>query len=95
MEEKKFIILRKVIYFPWKLLLTKLVKDFIKPILKISKEKNSRNRNPNYIPKQMIQTSPIAPTQVKAANPSEHLLNDIRQIKCSLYHRKKKILKRT
>ena len=37
----------------------------------------------------MIQTSPVAPAQVKVGNPSENLLNDIGQIKCSLYHRKK------
>ena len=36
-------------------------------------------------PKQMIQRLPIALAQVKAGNNSENLLNEIRQIICSLY----------
>ena len=36
-------------------------------------------------PKQMIQRFPIALAQVKAGNNSENLLNEIKQIICSLY----------
>ena len=33
----------------------------------------------------MLQRLPIAPAQVKAGNTSENLLNEIKQIICSLY----------
>ena len=36
-------------------------------------------------PKQMLQRLPIALARVKAGNTSENLLNEIRQIICSLY----------
>ena len=36
-------------------------------------------------PKQMLQRLPIALAKVKACNNSENLLNEIRQIVCSLY----------
>ena len=36
-------------------------------------------------PKQMLQRLPIALAQVKAGNTSENLLNEIRQIICSLH----------
>ena len=36
-------------------------------------------------PKQLLQRLPIAPAQVKAANNSENLLNEIRQVVYSLY----------
>ena len=36
-------------------------------------------------PKQMIQKLPIALAQIKAGNNLESLLNEIRQIVCSLY----------
>ena len=39
-------------------------------------------------PKQMLQRLPIAFAQVKAGNNSESLLNEIRQIVCSLYQSK-------
>ena len=39
-------------------------------------------------PKQMFQRLPIALGQVKACNNSESLLNEIRQIVCSLYQSK-------
>ena len=39
-------------------------------------------------PKQMLQKLPIALAQVKAANNSENLLNEIRQIVYSLYQSK-------
>ena len=39
-------------------------------------------------PKQMLQRFPIALAQVKANNDSERLLNEIRQIVCSLYQSK-------
>ena len=39
-------------------------------------------------PKQMLQGIPIALAQVKAGNNSESLLNEIRQIVCSLYQAK-------
>ena len=39
-------------------------------------------------PKQMLQRLPIALAQVKAGNNSESLLNEIRQIVCSLYQSK-------
>ena len=38
--------------------------------------------------KQMLQRFPIALAQVKAGNNSENLLNEIRQIICSLYQSK-------
>ena len=46
--------------------------------------------------KQMLQRLPIALAQVKAGNNSEDLLNEIRQIVCSLYQSKqitKKVFK--
>ena len=39
-------------------------------------------------PKQMLQRLPIALAQLKAGNNSESLLNEIRQIVCSLYQSK-------
>ena len=39
-------------------------------------------------PKQMIQRLPIALAQVKVGNNSEYLLNEIRNIVCSLYQSK-------
>ena len=39
-------------------------------------------------PKQMLQRLPIALAQVNAGNNSESLLNEIRQIICSLYESK-------
>ena len=39
-------------------------------------------------PKQMLQRLPIALAQVKAGNNSQNLLNEIRQIVCSLYQPK-------
>ena len=39
-------------------------------------------------PKQMLQTLPIALTQVKTGNNSENLLNEMRQIVYSLYQSK-------
>ena len=39
-------------------------------------------------PKQILQRLPIALAQVKASNNSESLLNEIRQIVCSLYQSK-------
>ena len=40
-------------------------------------------------PKQMLQRLPIALAQVQGGNTSENLLNEIRQIKYSLYWAKK------
>ena len=39
-------------------------------------------------PKQMLQRLPIALAQIKAVNNSQSLLNEIRQIVCSLYQSK-------
>ena len=39
-------------------------------------------------PKQILQRLPIASAQVKPVNNSESLLNEIRQIVCSLYQSK-------
>ena len=39
-------------------------------------------------PKQLLQRLPIAPGQLKAANNSENLLNEIRQMVYSLYQSK-------
>ena len=41
-------------------------------------------------PKQMLQTFPIALAQIKAADNSERLLNEIRQVVYLLYQSKKK-----
>ena len=38
-----------------------------------------------FTPKQLLQRLPIALAQVKAANNSENLLNEIRQVVYSLY----------
>ena len=46
-----------------------------------------------FTPKQMLQRLPIALAQVKAANNSESLLNEIRQIVYSL-HQSKQITKK-
>ena len=54
----------------------------------ISETKNaSFNENGLKIltPKQMLQRLPISLAQLKAGNISENLLNEIRQIICSLY----------
>ena len=40
----------------------------------------------------MLQSLPIALTQVKAGNSSQNLLNDIRQIIYSLYQKKRNYL---
>ena len=39
-------------------------------------------------PQQMLQRLPLALAQIKAGNNSESLLNEIRQIVCSLYQSK-------
>ena len=39
-------------------------------------------------PKQMLQRLPLALAQVRAASNSESLLNEIRQVVCSLYQSK-------
>ena len=39
-------------------------------------------------PKQIFQSLPIAPAQVKAGNNSEKLLNEIKEIVCFLYQSK-------
>ena len=41
-----------------------------------------------FTPKQLLQGLPIALAQAKAGNNSESLLNEIRQIVCSLYQSK-------
>ena len=59
------------------------------------KSKGAGILNPNHsklkvlTPKQMLQRLPMALAQVKAGNNSEGLLNEIRQIVCSLYQSKK------
>ena len=45
-------------------------------------------------PQQMLQRLPIALAQVKAGKTSKNLLNKIRQIIYSFYHKKKKLLKK-
>ena len=58
------------------------------------KSKGAGILNPNHsklkvlTPKQMLQRLPIALAQVKAGNNVETLLNEIRQIVCSLYQSK-------
>ena len=58
------------------------------------KSKGAGILNPNHsklkvlTPKQMLQRLPIALAQVKAGNNVESLLNEIRQIVCSLYQSK-------
>ena len=58
------------------------------------KSKGAGILNPNHsklkvlTPKQMLQRLPIALAQVNAGNNVESLLNEIRQIVCSLYHSK-------
>ena len=65
------------------------------------KSKGAGILNPNHsklkilTPKQMLQRLPIALAQVKAGNNSEGLLNEIRQIVCSLYQSKKWLKKYT
>ena len=53
-----------------------------------NKAKNQITKNKGLkilTPKQLLQRLPIALAQVKAGNNSESLLNEIRQIVCSLY----------
>ena len=60
----------------------------------VSEVKNKAKNNTSgkglkiLTPKQMLQRLPIALAQVKAGNNSENLLNEIRQIVCSLYQSK-------
>ena len=54
-----------------------------------SKENETKGKGLKILtPKQMLQRLPIALAQVKAANNSESLLNEIRQIAYSLYQSK-------
>ena len=54
-----------------------------------SKQNKTKGTGPKILrPKQMLQRLPIALAQVKANNDSERLLNEIRQIVCSLYQSK-------
>ena len=60
----------------------------------LTKSKSVGILNPDHCklkvltPKQMLQRLPIALAQVKSGNNSESLLNQIRQIVCSLYQSK-------
>ena len=56
------------------------------PHQNINKKTSSRNRNQRLSPKQMLEALPTALAQVKVGNPSENLLNKIRQIIYYLYH---------
>ena len=63
----------------------------------LTKSKGAAILNPHHsklkilTPKQVLQRLPIALAQVKAGNNSESLLNEIRQIVCSLYQSIKKV----
>ena len=68
---------------------------FIDYSTNVSKAKYKIHREAIRIltPKQIIQRLPIPIAQLKASNTSENLLNEIRQITCSL-HRAKEITKK-
>ena len=53
-----------------------------------NKERNEGKGLKILTPKQLLQRLPIALAQVKAGNNSENLLNETRQIVCSLYQSK-------
>ena len=57
-------------------------------INKSKKDETKRTGLKILTPKQMLQRLPIPAAQVKAGNNSESLLNEIRQIVCSLYQSK-------
>ena len=66
--------------------LEKLV-EIVEKILDFNKQQKGKG-NKILTPKQMLQRLPITLAQVKAANTSENLLNEIRQIIYSLYREK-------
>ena len=58
-------------------------------VAQVSNNKVSDHSNLKILtPKQMLQRLPTALAQVKAGNTSENLLNEIRQMICSLYEAK-------
>ena len=66
--------------------LEKLV-EIVEKILDFNKQQKGKGIK-ILTPKQMLQRLPITLAQVKAANTSENLLNEIRQIIYSLYREK-------
>ena len=68
--------------------------DALESKIFLTKSKSVGILNPDHCklkvltPKQMLQRLPIALAQVKSGNNSESLLNQIRQIVCSLYQSK-------
>ena len=72
----------------------KKILDAFESKIFLTKSKGAGILNPDHsklkglTPKQMLQRLPIALAQVKAGNNSESLLNEIRQIVCSLYQSK-------
>ena len=71
----------------------KKVVDIIEKIIDFNKQQKGK-RIKILTPKQVLQRLPIALAQVKAGNTSNNLINETRQIICSLYQKKKKLLKK-
>ena len=67
--------------------------DYAKNMSKNIYESKQGTELKRLFPKQMPQRLPIALAQIKAGNNSENLLNEIRQIVCSLYQSKEIIKK--
>ena len=64
-------------------------KRFSLDLAKVSDPKlNNRNHIKILTPKQMLQRLPIALAEVKTSSTSENLLNEVRQIRHSLYQAK-------
>ena len=71
----------------------KKVVDIVEKIIDFNKQQKGK-RIKILTPKQVLQRLPIALAQVKAGNTSNNLINETRQIICSLYQKKKKLLKK-
>ena len=71
----------------------KKVVDIVEKIIDFNKQQKGK-RIKILTPKQVLQRLPIALAQVKAGNTSNNLINETRQIICSLYKKKKKLLKK-
>ena len=80
MEGKKFLMLLKLEYFQKR----KQVKGLTSVLEKVLNHEQLKI----LTPKQILQRLPISIAQVKAGNTPEKLLNEIRQIACSLYREK-------
>ena len=63
--------------------------DIVEEVLDFSKQNHQGHGLKILTPYQMLNRLPITLVQLKAANNSERLKNEIRQLLCSLYRSKK------